>query len=292
MFSSGILQRILFILPVLWIASHTSAEATIVESCYDRISAASDRPTPERVLYVLIDQTTPWIKQNTSKVEKGTDHISEHIAEHISRLVSSWPGPGDIVYAVNFSAISEGRDVTEAFAVQADGLPPESADNWRQSQIRAFKACFRNQLLRARITIKRRMRYLLEQADSSIRRSEILQSLHRFATTRLQQHPNAEITILIASDLLENSSVMSFYQGGNTFEIDDGSALEYTNQARLIPDFHGAKIFGIGLGFGSNLFKSFREMQSVTDFWEGYFKHSNGKLIELGRPTLQKKNLN
>nr|VFJ90693.1 MAG: hypothetical protein BECKH772A_GA0070896_1002316 [Candidatus Kentron sp. H]VFJ91787.1 MAG: hypothetical protein BECKH772B_GA0070898_1002116 [Candidatus Kentron sp. H]VFJ98418.1 MAG: hypothetical protein BECKH772C_GA0070978_1002116 [Candidatus Kentron sp. H] len=293
MFSSRTLLKTLFIAATLWLATPVNAELITVESCYDRISAASDRPAPERVLYVLIDQTTPWIKRDSNETEKGTDPISERMAEHISRLVSGWPQHSDMVYVITFSAISEGRDVAEAFSVRTDGLPPESVENhWRQSQIRAFKACFRNQSLKARIAIKRGTRHILEQADSSIGRSEILQSLHRFATTRLQQQTDAEITILVASDLLENSSIMSFYQGGDTFAIDDEAALEYANQVGLIPDFHGAKVFGIGLGLGSSLLKSFTGTQSVAAFWEGYFREGHGGLIELGRPTLQRKALN
>nr|VFJ52810.1 MAG: hypothetical protein BECKFW1821B_GA0114236_101312 [Candidatus Kentron sp. FW]VFJ56919.1 MAG: hypothetical protein BECKFW1821A_GA0114235_106513 [Candidatus Kentron sp. FW] len=292
MFRWKILSRILFLFSAVWVLFPGSSEVAAVESCYDRISATPDQPAPERVLYVLVDQTTPWTEKEYRKKQKTINPVSKHIAGHISQLASNWPKRGDIVSIITFSAISQGRDVSEVLAVQADGLPPESAqDRWRQSQIRAFKACFRNQRLKARIAIRRGIRNVLEQADGSIRRSEILQSMHRFTTTHLKRYPNAEITLLIASDFLENSSVMSFYRKGNTFEIDDSASLEHTNQARLIPDFRGAKVFGVGLGLGSDLFKSFKKTQSVADFWEGYFKHGKGNLIELGRPMLQRKNL-
>nr|VFK24573.1 MAG: hypothetical protein BECKMB1821G_GA0114241_10096 [Candidatus Kentron sp. MB]VFK27119.1 MAG: hypothetical protein BECKMB1821I_GA0114274_100246 [Candidatus Kentron sp. MB]VFK74899.1 MAG: hypothetical protein BECKMB1821H_GA0114242_10127 [Candidatus Kentron sp. MB] len=263
--------KILFVLFVLpWLIT----EAAAIESCYDRIRASADRPPPERTLYVLIDQTAPWTPREIKQV---------------SRLVSLWPGPGDMIRVITFSAVSEGRDITEVLAVQPDAPPPESAsDRWRSSQVRAFEACFSNQNLKAKIAIKRGIRYVFEHTNPSIKKSEILQSLHRFAVTRLSKTNSSEITILIASDFLENSSVMSFYWRGKTIEIDGDRAMAYINQIELLPDFHGARIFGIGLGVDSKLHKSFRKAQSVASFWKKYFEQGKGKLIELGMPTLQR----
>lgn len=80
---------------------------------------------------------------------------------------------------------------------------------------------------------------------------------------------------------------MSFYRRGKIVAINDDKALAYAAGVGLIPNFQGARVFGIGLGVGSDLHKSFEKAQSIASFWGKYFAQGNGELVELGRPTLQ-----
>lgn len=206
-----------------------------------------------------------------------------------------------MIRVLTFSAVSEdriqgegrGQDIVEEFVVQSDALPSEDVqDRWRSSQVRTFRACFPNQILKVKIAIKYKMPSIFEKTDKNIGKSEILQSLHRFATTRLRQAADpGKVTVLIASDFLENSNVMSFYRDAETVVVDDDVALAYADQLGLIPNFQGASVFGIGLGVGSHVHKSFRKVHSIVSFWEKYFAQGNAKLIELGRPTLQRERL-
>src|SRR5439155_15106927 len=88
----------------------------------------------------------------------------------------------------------------------------------------------------------------LEQSTSSLKRSEIISSLAEIS--RVVKSSTAEKrAVLVVSDMIEHSSVTSFYGGGNSLRhIDPVKELKTAETRGLIGNFDGAAIYVLGAG--------------------------------------------
>jgi hypothetical protein len=99
---------------------------------------------------------------------------------------------------------------------------------------------------------------------------------------------------LIVFDMLENSSVSSFYsdKGSSVRKIGPAKELKLVAENDLFRDFGGAKVYVIGTGLlpdDATKAKKYRDpktMQALASFWKNYFEKLNGNLVELGQPVL------
>ena len=98
--------------------------------------------------------------------------------------------------------------------------------------------------------------------------------------------------MLLASDMLENSSVSSFYLHNAVRRIDPQVEMKNATAAGLIGDFGGARVYVIGaglLGGDAKVKNAYRDTQTVSalkEFWTLYFQKSNASIGEFGAPAL------
>jgi hypothetical protein len=96
--------------------------------------------------------------------------------------------------------------------------------------------------------------------------------------------------------MLENSGISSFYANKNVRAIDPTAELKKAQDAQVVGDFGGARIFVLGAGLvqesaggksrDSGVYRNPKTMALLRQFWEGYFVASHAKLIEFGAPAL------
>lgn len=99
--------------------------------------------------------------------------------------------------------------------------------------------------------------------------------------------------VLLVSDMLENSSVTSFYANQAVRQINADKELKLVADNQLYGDFGGARVYVIGAGLlaedakhPKGIYRSTQTMQALSKFWTGYFQKSNAELVEFGQPAL------
>lgn len=248
-----------------------------VPSCY-----AANRITPangtgySRLIYLLIDQTVGW----TPAIERA---IFENLDANLL--------PGTKFVIAEFSAFGQGRylDVIHTGVIEAP-MPAKQADNTPIMKDRIFDACLRDQRLFAETLANRSLQSALQGSTSSLNHSDILSALQAVSAV-IAADPAPRKLLLLASDGLENSSVMSFYAHGHPRRINPRLEIGRVAADGLFGNFGGARVFVIGgalQGSGSSgaAYRSPPLLQSLKQFWQLYFEKSNARLQEFGEPAL------
>ena len=102
-----------------------------------------------------------------------------------------------------------------------------------------------------------------------------------------------ERIVLVVSDMLENSSISSFYQRQAVRLISPQAELAKVEKESLFGDFGGVRVhvFGAGLvsegaGPKDGVYRDPRTMQALERFWAEYFARSGAVLEQFGKPEL------
>jgi hypothetical protein len=260
------------------VAGAASAQAPrehAIPSCYEQLRTHAPR-TPLADLTVVIDQTTAMDKR-----------LQQIVAETVDRLIA----PGTHVSVVTFSAFLQGRylDVLMSGAVEPriDGRP---RDYVPKRQLQQSDQCLQEQLVFARRLVARSLGGAFSRSDPRLARSDILAALHDLG--RRVGDPAADRRIVVvASDMLENSSITSFYQGGQLRRIEADAELKRIAAAGIRADFRGAKVLVIGAGVsptgtaGGLAYRDPRAMLALEQFWRRWFAGANAELVEFGKPA-------
>jgi hypothetical protein len=132
-------------------------------------------------------------------------------------------------------------------------------------------------------------RGLLQSFPSELQKSDVISTVTEISR-QVKASSVTSKTILIVSDMLENSSITSFYSKNATRRIDPDTELAIVGQNNLFGDFGGASIYVMGAGMvqetDKSVYRDPKTMRALKAFWEGYFRKSNGNLIEFGAPGL------
>lgn len=130
------------------------------------------------------------------------------------------------------------------------------------------------------------------EASSDLAKSDVMASLRDFSA-RIRQSNAKERVVLIVSDMLENSSVSSFYANNTVRRINAGKELALAQKNDLVGDFGGARVYVIGAGMlakdatsKKGIYRSPDVMNALSEFWKGYFRATNADLKEFGQPAL------
>jgi hypothetical protein len=195
---------------------------------------------------------------------------------------------------MTFSAFSQGRyaQVVSAGTIEP-GIAAGARDDISKPLLAKFDACEKRQPQIAMQMIGDALRGAFGGASAELAKSDVMASL-KSMSTRVKKSPVKQKVVLIASDMLENSSVTSFYsdKGASVRKIDPARELKLAADNDLFGDFGGAQIYVIGaglLGEDAKKVKKYRDpktMHALTDFWNGYFQKSNGSVVEIGQPAL------
>ena len=123
---------------------------------------------------------------------------------------------------------------------------------------------------------------------------DILSALKELSS-RVRQSGARDMIVFVLSDMLENSSISSFYANHNVRAIDPSVEIKKVEAAQQFGDFGGARVFVLGAGLvqgdGSarrdrGVYRDPKTMAKLRTFWELYFARSNAQLVDFGAPAL------
>ena len=136
------------------------------------------------------------------------------------------------------------------------------------------------------------MKSAFGNSSDKISKSDIFSSLKAISSMVKQSKASRKV-VFIASDMLENSSITSFYAKQTVRNINPEKELAIVEKDQLFGDFGKAEVYVMGAGLLSsdtkqakNAYRSPQIMQSLSGFWKTWFQKSNADLIEFGQPTL------
>jgi hypothetical protein len=263
---------------ILFFGFAGAKELPFPNSCYEIIGETKYLKEPKEVLFVLIDESA------------GFD---ENIVERVVTLVTSWLDEGKAIEVFRFSSFSKDRYTEKVIGGLADPAPTdEFLDNIKRSERLKFDQCHKKQLLLAKNQVRKAMLGIFSGSSTEIGHSDIVANL-KTVSGHIKRSDAKLKKVLIVSDMLENSSITSFYESGQVRQIDPDQELAKVEKAGFMGDFYGAEVYIFGLGYFARSELSKKEsyldpkrLSLIKDFWANYIKKSNGKVAEIGTPML------
>ena len=253
-----------------------SAGSNVIASCYDtKISAPATPMTKE--IFVLIDQTTLL-----------DDQLKQSVAEQVRPFLAKGNGFSVLV----FSAFTQGRYTQLLTSGKLDHTLPEAGRNdVSKPLLTKLDQCIARQTALAMQTVGGALRDAFAGSSGEIAKSDVLASL-KDISGKVRQSKATEKVVLLVSDMLENSSVSSFYANQSVRKIDPSKEMKLATDNNLIADFSGARVYVLGAGLLSDdakkkaTYRDPKTMLALAGFWKSYFEKSNAQLIEFGQPAL------
>lgn len=259
------------------LASAARAEtAAVAPSCYGAINQRG--PEPNEALFVLIDDSV------------GFD---DNITRRVTDMVVRWMRPGRHIEIITFAAHMSGHYAEVVLSGGAEILPDDDfIDDLKRSERGKFERCIREQLPFAKQSVSRTVQTALSKQDKGVSNSDLLVNLAR-ASNHIAAVKVGKKTVLIVSDMLENSSISSFYAGGKVRGIDARAELVKAEKASVLANFDSADVFIFGLGYLSasgaaakDGYLDPKRSQPLVQFWSDYVSRSRGKIREIGVPLM------
>lgn len=248
-----------------------------VPTCYNNKILAPNLAT-ETELFVVIDQTTPF-----------NGDLRQFVANNIRPFLQQ----NQAFSVTQFSAFTQGHytDVLVSGKLDA-GLPKKARDDISKPVLAKFDRCIAVQSKLAAQLAGRAMKTAFGGSSSDISKSDVIASLKDISGMVRKSKAESKV-VLIASDMLENSSISSFYAKQAVRKIDPDKELKLVADNQLFGDFGGARVYVIGAGLlaedakqKKGVYRSPQIMQALSKFWTGYFQKSNANLVEFGQPAL------
>jgi len=249
------------------------------QSCYDMFKVES-RPdsSVNTSVFILIDETTLF-----------DDGLKRQVINNAIKKLQ----PGNHFYVAKFSAFIDNNYNQKVFEFTLDKpLEKDARFNERKDVLRKLDKCLNDQYNYVGNSLQKSIFESFKSPEKEIPKSDILYALKDFGTTAISQSPANEKIVIIASDMLENSTITSFYSKGTSRNINPQNELKIVEKNSLFSDFGGAKIYIVGAGIISSgktgTYRDPKVLSSLKSFWDEYFSKSNGVLIEMGQPALKK----
>lgn len=248
-------------------------------SCYD-IYKSSVKPNVaiERAVFVLVDETTIF---------------NEKLQEQIIKNTLSKIAPANYIYIGKFSAFIDNHYNEKMFEFKID--TPLSSDQRyyeRKDTLAKIDKCLKDQQGYVSGQIVQSIKKSFLNPNDDIAKSDVLYALQDFGQNVISQVEAKEKIVILASDMLENSTITSFYAKGATRLIQPEIELNKVEKSNLFSNFDNSKIYVIGTGLisskdNSKTYRDPKILASLKDFWTKYFVKSNGNLVEMGQPALK-----
>ena len=262
---------------LLFLAGAGVVHADGIPSCYEanKLGAA---PVSNVELFVFIDQTTTFDKT-----------LKKSIVDNVGRVLR----PGVTFTIGSFSSFNQGKyaEVIASGALEAP-IEANKRDDISTRLLRNFDSCMQSQMQYGAQVAWKAIGQALNGGGSDLAKSDVVASL-RDLSSRVRKSTAKEKVILIASDMLENSSITSFYAKQTVRQINPEKELKLVADNQLFGDFGGARVYVIGVGLlvedakhPKGVYRPAQTMQALSKFWAGYFQKSNAELAEFGQPAL------
>lgn len=254
-----------------------AAERNDIPSCYSFAKLEQHRPADSgRELVVIIDQTV-----------KVPLELKKSVWHQVVRYVQ----PGDHVVLYQFSALLQDNYMKRLFDGKLE--MPFSDTKVRNSlgmeSLKSLDNCLVQQQSFFAQTIGKRMAESFAERGDNIAKSEIMDSLKRISADLATTSSRAK-TLLLVSDMLENSEFGSFYSNNSIRTLEPEKEMARAEKQKLIADFSGANVYIAGAGLidtdAKNNYRSGKVMQQLEAFWRRYFTASNATVVSFGAPEL------
>lgn len=272
------MKRAVLILGLILPGTVLAGQSDAISSCYDKKLQAKS-VSLESEIFIAIDQTTlldPKLKQL--------------VADNIKPFLSANHG----FTVMTFSAYTQGQYTAVAVSGKlSPALEAAQRNDISKPVLGKFDQCMSLQPQQAAQIVGGALRSAFDGTSTEISKSDVLASI-KAISSKVRQSTAQNKVVLVVSDMLENSSVSSFYgpKGQSVRKVDPIHEMKLVEQNQLMADFKGARIYVIGAGLLSddtNTSKRYRDpqtMQALSTFWRLYFEKSNAHLIEIGQPAL------
>jgi hypothetical protein len=261
-----------------------SAQAqTAVPSCYAAVKAARPPRPLDLAVFVLVDQTVlldAGLKQSLLDTSLGLLH------------------PNSSFNVMSFSAFSQGRYLNPVAEGGREPLLDKAERNAVGSQtLSRLDRCLLGQAAFEQRRMFDAVSKSEDGASSSLARSDILATFHDIAHVVAESGARRKV-VLVASDMLENSAITSFYEHDRLRSIDPAREFAKARRAGMIGDFGNAEVYVIGAGLmgdsgtqyradaGTSSYRNPLAMDALKRFWNAYFTASRAQLVEFGAPAL------
>lgn len=252
-----------------------------IPSCYAANKMKIVPAAPQTEVFVLIDQTTPL-----------DSSLQDSVRENVGGLIK----PGAAFVVASFSSFSQGRylEVLSAGTLEAP-IDEKLRDDISVKLLRNFDSCMAGQFDYGRRGAAAAINKAMSASSFDLGKSDVLGSVKELSA-RVKQSAARDKIVFLVSDMLENSGVSSFYANKNVRAIDPSAELKKAQDAKVIGDFGGARVFVLGAGLvqesgnrkkaDSGVYRDPKTMSLLRQFWISYFEASNAKLVEFGAPAL------
>jgi hypothetical protein len=252
--------------------------ANAVPSCYQATGLQAPTIPPDRELFVLIDQTTIF------------DETLKRTAEE---NVVGFLGPNSSYQVIVFSAFSQGRYTTPVIQGTIEPtFPVKERDSVSERRLAALDKCLAAQAPWAKRQAVQIMTRSFAQASPDLAKSDILAAIRDVALA-MAASPAKRKVLFLVSDMLENSSITSFYgPGGRVRLIAPNRELALTAKADMFAQLNGATVDVMGAGLlapdvGKRAgYRDPKTMEALRTFWQQYFVRSGGAPDQFGEPDL------
>lgn len=248
-----------------------------IPSCYHYSKLDAERPAESRrELVIVVDQTV-----------KIPLELKKSVWQHVIRYVQ----PGDRVVMYQFSALLQDNYMKRVFDGKLEALftDQKARNNMGMESLKNLDACLIKQKQYFDQGIGKLLAASFAAEGDNIAKSEILDSLKRIAED-LKSDPAPDKSVVLVSDMLENSDFGSFYSNNQIRLLAPDKELARVTKQNLIADFSGAKVYVAGAGLidtsAKNNYRSGKIMQQLEGFWQQYFTASNAELVSFGAPEL------
>jgi len=244
-----------------------------VPSCYDALKMKNPNPLVEKELFILIDQTTPLDK-----------NIMKYTYKNMIKYIKN----GYAVTIASFSANSNGKYTDIAYAGKLENLLEESAKHDISKKIlRKYQGCMNGQYKYAKKKATKALVKVLKGANKDLPHSDIIKSLHDISMHSIKPSTASNKTVLLVSDMIEHSSITSFYHKGLLKKVQAKTEMAKIKKSEYLADFGNSNIYVIGAGIINK--KGYRDAKSIknlTAFWKAYFLATHANLKAFGTPML------
>ena len=228
-------------------------------------------------VFVLIDQTT---------------FFSDEIRQNIERNLLALIRPGTVVHIIAFSTYSSTHHTSLVMTERISrALSEKETYNLAVKGVKQYDRCISAKEGFLKKKALDALNGIYRKKGEDVSRSDILWAFHNISKNAIASSVYKTKIALIASDMLENSSLTSFYSGGAMRKINPEQELKKVKNDHLLGDFGNSFIFVIGTGVvesDKGVYRDYKTMGALRSFWESYFSESNGKLVAMGMPILER----
>jgi hypothetical protein len=244
-----------------------------IPSCYDALQMNNPNKEIQKELFILVDQTTILDK-----------NMMIYTYKNMMKFIKN----GNAVTIASFSSNAKGKYTDVAYSGKVESLLPKSAKhNIAKKKLRKYEACMNGQYKYAKKKATKALVRVLKEASKQLPHSDIVRSLDDISKHIISNSSAKEKIVLIVSDMIEHSSITSFYSKGTLKTINIKKELTKVKKSGHLANFAGAKVYIIGAGITSkNGYRDSKRLGLLSEFWKEYFALSNAKLEAIGIPML------
>lgn len=248
-------------------------------SCLEISKLGDIRPKPPSTEFLLmVDETTAF---------------DGNLKDAVERTLQQQLHSGDAFVMASFSAYAQGRYLKIWFEGQLDGsLAPAIRNSLPKRQLAAYDKCLVEQKDFSHAKASEVLRSIFSRYSDNLGQSDILGSLREFSKRIRTSSANRRV-LLLASDMLEHSSVTSFYSKSAPRRIDPAAELRKVETTGLLAEMANAQVYVLGAGLvaedgkrAKGVYRDEQTMKALEDFWRRYFEKSGALLKEFGKPQL------